>query len=65
MNVLTRLNHCDGAYWHRNKKSDYSENRYLKSHGYKLLRLSEDDIKSGIYQKGIEAAIADMSPYLV
>jgi len=40
---------CDGGYWHslpEVKARDANKDRWLKAHGYFVLRLSEDDINS-------------------
>lgn len=38
---------CDGEYWHRNKtEHDQKRDEFLKGLGYKILRLSEENIKS-------------------
>ena len=45
---LNLIIECDGDYWHsleRVKKKDKAENAYLKKCNYKLLRLSEREIK--------------------
>ncbi len=50
---------CDGKYWHsleRVVKKDKAENAYLTKCGYNLLRLSEDEINSGLFKQkmGVE-----------
>jgi len=45
---------ADGNYWHnldRVKKKDKSENAYLKTCGYNLLRLTETEINNGKFKK--------------
>lgn len=48
---------CDGKYWHKDKTRDKAKNQYLKRHGIKLLRLSEDEINSNDANKKIELQI--------
>ena len=45
---------ADGNYWHsldRVMKKDKAENAYLKKCGFKMLRLSEDEINSGKFKE--------------
>lgn len=40
---------CDGTYWHGNKAQkhrDFKKDRVLKKFGWRIIRLSEDDIVS-------------------
>lgn len=42
---------CDGIYWHstdKQKAKDARKDRWLRNHGYNVLRLSEPDIKQRI-----------------
>lgn len=42
---------CDGIYWHsteKQKAKDARKDKWLRNHGYKVLRLSEPDIKKRI-----------------
>ena len=51
---LNLIIECDGDYWHsleRVKKKDHSENAYLTTCGYKLLRLSEKEIKDNSFKE--------------
>jgi very-short-patch-repair endonuclease len=46
---------CDGDYWHAlpgRPEKDAKRQKYLESHGYKVLRFSEAAIKSDIQQCG-------------
>jgi len=43
--------YCDGDYWHNLpliKRKDYLQNKTLKEHGYKVIRLWGSDIKKGL-----------------
>ena len=45
---------ADGKYWHdldKITKKDRAENAYLNKCGYKMIRLSEDEIKSGKFKE--------------
>ena len=47
---LNLIIEADGTYWHQMehvKNKDRAENAYLKKCGYKLLRLSEEEINNG------------------
>lgn len=51
---LNLIIECDGNYWHsldRVKNKDKAENAYLDKCGYKLLRLSEEEIISGTFKE--------------
>jgi len=45
---------ADGDYWHslpRTKRNDFIKNKYLKTNGYKILRLSETEINNGTFRE--------------
>lgn len=53
---LNMIIEADGAYWHSLEKiikKDKSENSYLKKCGYKLIRLSENEINNGNFMERI------------
>lgn len=50
---------CDGVYWHSLPKiqnKDKSENAYLRKCGFKVIRLSEQEIRNGEFQGKLIAA---------
>jgi len=59
--IVNLVIECDGAYWHRNKKRDARKNHYLKSRGYKLIRLAEDEIINGSALKLINQHILNQN----
>lgn len=52
---------ADGKYWHSKsdivKERDERKNKYLNSLGYKLVRLKEDDITNGNYEKDLKTCL--------
>ncbi len=56
---------CDGAHWHRNHRRDTRKNRYIKSQGFRLLRLDEVSIKEGKAKTKIDAIIHNLNFVLV
>lgn len=51
---LNLIVEADGNYWHtldRVLKKDKAENAYLRKCGYKLLRLTEEEIKNGKFKE--------------
>jgi very-short-patch-repair endonuclease len=63
--LLNLVIECDGTYWHRDAKRDRAKNQYLKRHGFKVLRLSEDDINSGKSNNQIELHILNKKLKLI
>jgi len=63
--LLNLVIECDGTYWHKDAKRDRAKNQYLKRHGFKLLRLSEDDINSSKSNNQIELHILNKSLKLI
>lgn len=50
---LNLIIEADGNYWHsldKTRRKDKAENAYLKKCGYKLLRLTEEEIKDGSFK---------------